>query len=228
VVIATGVQYRKLDVPRLDEFQAHSIYYAATALEARMCAGDSVAVVGGGNSAGQATVFLARYAAQVHLIVREADLAQNMSRYLADRIARLPQVHVLLQSELRELVGKRALEAVVIEETRSGDHRTLPARALFVFIGATPHTRWLSGALELDDGGYVLTGPAAVPDAVEPFLLETSCPGVFAAGDVRSGSVQRVASAVGDGAMAVRFVHERLAAPAPQPAAPLTPIPAMA
>jgi thioredoxin reductase (NADPH) len=220
VVIATGVQYRKLDVPRLDEFEAHSVYYAATQLEARMCAGDPIAVVGGGNSAGQATMSLVRYAARVHLIVREPDLAQNMSRYLADRIERTPQVHVLLGFEVRELRGSAALDTVVVEDTRTGKRRAIPARALFVFIGADPHTRWLSGELELDAGGYVLTGHAVARGGPEPLLLETSRPGVFAVGDVRSGSVQRVASAVGDGAMAVRLVHERFAAGAPA-AAPI-------
>ena len=227
VVIATGVQYRKLDVPRLDEFEPHSVYYAATSLEARMCTGDPVAVVGGGNSAGQAALFLARYAACVHVILRDADLAQNMSRYLADQIARTPAARVLVQSEVCELVGDGALEAIVVEDARTRDRRTIPARALFVFIGAAPHTRWLSGELELDAGGFVLTGPAVVHGGREPLLLETSRPGVFAVGDVRSGSVQRVAAAAGDGAMAVRMVHERLAAGAPQAAKPLTAIPAM-
>jgi thioredoxin reductase (NADPH) len=228
VVIATGVQYRKLDVPRLDDFEAHSVYYAATPLEARMCAGDPVAVVGGGNSAGQATLFLARFAAQVHLILPENDLTEHMSRYLADRIERLPQARVQLHSVVRELVGQGALEAVVVEDTLSHERQTVPARALFVFIGAAPHTRWLSGELELDAGGFVLTGPAAARAGSEPLLLETSRPGVFAVGDVRSGSVQRVASAVGDGAMAIRLVHERLAAGVPQPAPTFSPSPAMA
>ncbi|HTE60051.1 MAG TPA: NAD(P)/FAD-dependent oxidoreductase, partial [Solirubrobacteraceae bacterium] len=193
-------------------------YYAATLMEARMCAGDPVVVVGGGNSAGQAAMFLANYAARVQLVVREPELTQNMSRYLADRIERSPDTDVLLHTEARELLGNGALQAVVVEDTQTGERRTIPARALFVFIGAKPHTHWLSGALLLDAGGYVVTGHAATVGGHERMLLETSRPGVFAAGDVRSGSVQRVASAVGDGAMAVRLVHARLASGSPAPA----------
>ena len=215
VVIATGVRYRRLDLPRLEEFEAHSVYYAATAMEARLCTGDPVAVVGGGNSAGQATLFLARHAARVRLIVREHDLAEHMSRYLADRIEQDPGVEVHLHSEVRELVGAGRLEAMVVEDTETGERERLPARALFVFIGAVPHTGWLDGGIALDAGGYVLTG-AGPGSGPEPLRLETSRPGVFAAGDVRSGSAQRVAAAVGDGALAIRLVHERLAAGEPQ------------
>jgi thioredoxin reductase (NADPH) len=224
VVIATGVHYRKLDVPRLEQFEAHSVYYAATHMEARLCMGDPVAVVGGGNSAGQATLFLAAHAASVRLLVRERDLAEHMSRYLADRIERLPSVEVVLDCEVRELIGDDALEAVVVEDRGTRERRRVPARALFVFIGARPRTRWLGGQLAVDSGGYILTGPDAPREdgAPEPLLLETSRPGVFAVGDVRSGSVQRVASAVGDGAMAIRLVHARLGATA-RPAAPRTP-----
>jgi thioredoxin reductase (NADPH) len=211
VVIATGVQYRRLPVDRLEEFEPHSVYYAATIMEARMCAGDPVAIVGGGNSAGQATLFLSRHAAEVHLIVREPDLAAHMSRYLADRIERAPGVEVLLESEVCELCGDRTLDAVVVRDGRTGDRRRVPARALFVFIGNTPHTEWLRGAVALDAGGYVLTGPAAATGGHEPLMLETSLPGVFAVGDVRSCSVQRVATAVGEGAMAIRLVHEHFA-----------------
>jgi thioredoxin reductase (NADPH) len=217
VVIATGVRYRKLDLPRLEELEAHSVYYAATPMEARLCAGDPVAVVGGGNSAGQATLFLARHAAQVRLIVREHDLAEHMSRYLADRIEHDPGIEVRLHSEVRELIGAGRLEAMVVEDTETGERERLPARALFVFIGAVPHTQWLDGGIALDAGGYVLTGAGAAPEpGREPLRLETSRPGVFAAGDVRSGSAQRVAAAVGDGALAIRLVHERLAAGQPQ------------
>jgi thioredoxin reductase (NADPH) len=214
VVIATGVRYRRLDLPRLEEFEAHGIYYAATPMEARLCAGDPVAVVGGGNSAGQATLFLSRHAAHVRLIVRERELTEHMSRYLAERIEHDPGIEVLLHSEVRELTGERALEAIAVEDTLTGERRQVATRALFVFIGAEPHTGWLDGRLALDAGGYVLTGPAAGRSrrgGQEPLLLETSLPGVFAVGDVRSGSAQRVAAAVGDGAMAIRLVHERLA-----------------
>jgi thioredoxin reductase (NADPH) len=211
VVIATGVHYRRLPVDRMEEFEPHSVYYAATVMEARMCAGDPVAIVGGGNSAGQATLFLARYAAGVTLIVRHDDLGRDMSRYLADRIEGAPGIEVLLETDVRELCGERTLDGVVVEHRRTGERRTVPAKALFVFVGNQPRTGWLEGAVTLDDGGYVVTGPAAGTPEHEPLPLETSSAGVFAVGDVRSRSVGRVASAVGEGAMAIRLVHERSA-----------------
>jgi thioredoxin reductase (NADPH) len=217
VVIATGVRYRRLDVPRIEEFEAASVYYAATLMEARLCAGDPVAVVGGGNSAGQATLFLARYANPVHLIVREADLAEHMSRYLIDRIEPNPAVQVHLHTEIRELIGEHgALDGVVAEDNQTGERSRLDARMLFVFIGALPHTGWLADQVALDDRGFILTGSQAArtPEEAEgdgqPLPLETSRPGVLAVGDVRSGSIKRVASAVGEGAMAVRMVFEHL------------------
>lgn len=218
VLITTGARYRKLDVPRLEELEGTCVYYAATMMEAHLCRGDPVAVVGGGNSAGQATLFLAQHTTKVTLLIRHEDLGRDMSRYLADRIERSPKVEVLRTTEVRELVGDRALEALVVENNQTGERRRIEARELFVFIGAKPHTGWLGDKLALDDRGFVLTGRAARPaengegqDAGhEPYLLETSLPGVFAAGDVRSGSIKRVASAVGEGAMAIRLVHARL------------------
>jgi thioredoxin reductase (NADPH) len=206
VLIATGVRYRKLDVPRLEQFERASVFYAATPVEALMCRDDPVVVVGGGNSAGQATVFLSRHAERVRLVVRERELTDHMSRYLADRIMRRPNVDVMLRSEVRELIGQDELEGVVVEENESGRRRTVDARALFIFTGGEPCNGWLGGELRLDDRGYVLTGAAVGSD----LPLQTSRPGVFAAGDVRSGSARRVASAVGEGAMAVRLVHEHL------------------
>jgi thioredoxin reductase (NADPH) len=211
VLVATGARYRKLAVPRLGEFEGTSVHYAATHLEAQACRRDPVAVVGGGNSAGQAAVFLASHAARVSLLVRGGDLRADMSHYLADRVERCPGVEVLLHTEVRELIGEDGvLEALVVEDNLTGERRRLEARALFVFIGAEPHTGWLGDQLALDDRGFVLTGADAVRDADgrRPMLLETSQPGVFAVGDVRSGSVKRVTSAVGEGAMAVRLVHE--------------------
>jgi thioredoxin reductase (NADPH) len=214
-VIATGVHYRRLDLPRMEEFESASVYYAATLMEAQLCSGDPVAVVGGGNSAGQATVFLSKYASPVHLIVREADLSAHMSRYLIDRIERSPNVQVHVHTEVREPLGEDGiLQRLVVEDNQTGKRRTIDARLLFVFIGAQPHTRWLGHELALDDKGFVLTGRAAASATDEnghqPLLLETSLPGVLAVGDVRSGSVKRVASAVGEGAMAVRLAYEHL------------------
>ncbi|HEV7807211.1 MAG TPA: FAD-dependent oxidoreductase [Solirubrobacteraceae bacterium] len=213
VVIATGVRYRKLPIARLEELEGVAVYYAATIAEAQMCAGDRVVVVGGGNSAGQATLFLSEYVPLIHLVVREPELGTHMSRYLADRIERATNVEVHTSTELRELRGERALEAVVVENNATGDRDTLAVRSLFIFIGARPHTAWLGGLVELDGDGYIRTGrDVTAPVDGDPLLLETSRPGVFAAGDVRSGSVKRVATAVGEGSMAVRLVHEHLAA----------------
>ncbi|GAA0923460.1 FAD-dependent oxidoreductase [Pseudonocardia zijingensis] len=219
VVIATGVHVRRLKARRLEEFEDACVYYAATPVEARQCIGDPVVVVGGGNSAGQAAAFLAGHAVEVRMVLREGSLDEQMSRYLADRIAHDPRIEVHLRAEVEELEGESGqLASVVVRDTRTGHRYRLPARYLMVFIGGDPCTSWLSDSVALDAGGYVLTGPnaqRAVGDATlagpAPSLLETSWPGVFAAGDVRSGSVKRVASAVGEGAMAVRFVHEHLA-----------------
>jgi thioredoxin reductase (NADPH) len=226
VIMATGARYRKLDVPGMDRLEEASVYYAASQSEARLCSGDPVVVVGGGNSAGQAALFLARYAAAVRLLVRESDLGENMSHYLTDRIWRSDRIDVALNTEVRELLGDQVLEALVVEDNRTGARREIPARALFVFIGVAPHTGWLKGQVELDDHGFIRTGSnlprlslgyGGSPDW-QPLPLETSRPGVFAAGDVRSGSVKRVASAVGEGAMAVRMIYERQSAWAAAPA----------
>jgi thioredoxin reductase (NADPH) len=210
VVIATGARYRKLQVPRLEEFEDVCVHYAATLIEAQLCAGESVAVVGGGNSAGQAAVFLSRRVRKLRLLVRGGELGESMSRYLADRIARMPGIEVRLHTEVRELVGEDGdLDAVVVEDLHDGRREQLDVDRLFVFIGADPHTQWLGGQVALDERGFVLTGPEA-GDGRAPLMLETSLPGVLAVGDVRSGSTKRVASAVGEGAMAVRLVHEHL------------------
>ena len=220
VVIATGVRYRRLPLADLPRFEGTSVHYAATEVEAQLCRGEPVVAVGGGNSAGQAALLLSRYVPHLSLVVREQTLEENMSRYLADRLSSMPSVDVLAHCEVRELIGEDALEAVIVEDTETGERRRIDARALFVFIGADPHTDWLRGRVALDDGGYVLTGQDAAAACTtleagngatrEPQLLETSVPGVFAAGDVRSGSTQRVAAAVGDGAIAIRQVHQLL------------------
>lgn len=221
VIVATGARYRRLNIPRLERFEGVSVHYAATEAEAQMCRGNEVAVVGGGNSAGQAAAFLAERVAKVNLLIRGGDLGKSMSRYLIDRIERTANIELLVHSGVRELMGDGALEGVVVEDNRSGERRTLEARALFVFIGAEANTDWLEGTVALDERGFVPTGRALDRSALdsqtwsglsrEPFMLESSQPGIFAVGDVRSGSVKRVASAVGEGSMAVRFVHQYLA-----------------
>ncbi len=217
LIVATGAQYKKLDVPDLAHFEGIGVYYAATQAEAQLCSNDPVLVVGGGNSAGQAAVFLAEHAASCHLLIRGDDLGKSMSRYLVDHIERDERLGVMHNTEVRELRGDGGLEAVVVEDTRTGERRELPAKALFVFIGASPHTDWLRGEVAMDDKCFILAGREIPEDALNayngdrPLFLETSRPGIFAVGDVHAGSIKRVASAVGEGSMAVRLVHQRLA-----------------
>jgi thioredoxin reductase (NADPH) len=221
VIAASGARYRRLEVPHLERFEGVSVHYAATEAEAQRCEGEEIVVVGGGNSAGQAAVYLSGRARRVYLLIRGDDLGKSMSRYLVDRITDAGNVELLANTEVRELQGEDRLDGVMVEDNRSGTRRTLRAKALFAFIGAEANTGWLQGTVELDERGFVLTGSELDGSALkggiwegfsrEPYLLETSLPGVFAAGDVRSGSIKRVASAVGEGSMAVRLVHQYLA-----------------
>jgi thioredoxin reductase (NADPH) len=217
VIVATGAQYRKLDLPDLERYEGAGVYYAATQAEAQLCAADPVLIVGGGNSAGQAAMFLSRHASSCRLLIRGADVSASMSRYLIDELEGRQQVELLTHSQIVELKGESALQAVVIEDARTGTRRELEAKALFVFIGADPHTDWLRGHVAMDEHGFLLAGrdvqgeDLAAHGDEPPFILETSQPGIFAVGDVRSGSIKRVASAVGEGSMAVRLVHQRLA-----------------
>ena len=218
VIVATGAQYRRLDVADLERYEGVGVYYAATQAEAQMCSDDPVLVVGGGNSAGQAAMFLSRHASRCQLMIRGGDLAKSMSRYLIDEIEQREQIEVLTYGEVVELKGDTALEAVVVADTRSGERREVEVKALFVFIGASPHTDWLRGHVAMDEHGFLLAGRDVPDDDLAqygdddgPHFLETSLPGVFAVGDVRSASVKRVASAVGEGSMAIRLVHQRLA-----------------
>lgn len=213
VLIATGASYRRLDASGLDRFESTVVFYAATPFEAELCRGAPVAIVGGGNAAGQAAVFLADHAETVRLVIRGGDLAQNMSRYLADRIERIATIEVMRHSEVTELAGDASLESLTVRDVRTGATTRIAARGLFSFIGARANTAWLGDSVALDDDGFILTGPdlrraTGEDEPGRPFLLESSLPAVFAAGDVRSGSIKRVASAVGEGATAVRFIHE--------------------
>jgi len=217
VVLAMGARYRRLAVPGIESFEGNGVYYAATFQEALMCGTGPVVIVGGGNSAGQAAIFLAARVSRVYVVIRGDDLNKTMSRYLIDQINQHPRVTVRSCTEVRQVHGNGDLTAVVTEDKRTGERHSIQTRALFVFIGADPNTAWLAGAIELDDRGFVPTGPAALYSDTDgnqgrtqrqPMMLETSQPGVFAAGDVRSGSVKRVASAVGEGSMAIRQIHE--------------------
>jgi thioredoxin reductase (NADPH) len=215
LLIATGVDYRRLGVPGCDRLEGRGVYYAATMAEAQLCEGDIVLVVGGGNSAGQAAVFLAGYARQVLLLIRGDDLYKNMSSYLAHRIEETANIELLRNTTIQRMEGDDHLGSVAILNSGTREERTVETPAVFSFIGAVPRTDWLPDAIERDSKGFVRTGPdvAQSPhwtDRRPPLLLETSRAGVFAAGDVRSGSAKRVASAVGEGAMAVMLVHEYL------------------
>ena len=208
VVVASGARYRRPDVPRLAEFEGRGIWYWASAIEAGMCAGDEVAVIGGGNSAGQAAVFLAEHASKVHMLVRGHSLAETMSRYLVDRIGASSVIELHIHTELAQLEGdhESGLREIVWRDKRTSDTTTRAMRNVFVFVGADPETEWLEGSgVSLDANGFVVTGTAHGP-------LESTVPGVYAVGDVRAGSVKRVGGAIGEGAAAVAHIHRYLAA----------------
>jgi thioredoxin reductase (NADPH) len=218
VVIASGARYRHPDVARLGEFEGRGVWYWASALEAKACANSEVVLVGGGNSAGQAAVFLAQHAARVHILVRGPGLAASMSRYLIDRIEGTPTIELHTHTELTQLHGEAesGLEAISWRDRRTREEVWQPIRHVFLFVGADPETDWLDGCdVALDAQGFVLTGKASGHFAAagrSPCPLETSVPGVFAVGDVRSGSVKRVGGAIGEGAAAVAQIHQYLAA----------------
>jgi thioredoxin reductase (NADPH) len=222
IVIATGAQYNKPAIPNLKKLEGQGVYYGATYMESQLCEGEDVIVVGGGNSAGQAAVYLSQTVRKVHMLVRSGGLAETMSRYLIQRIAENPKIELHCKTEITSLEGDTELERVGWIDKRAGQTSTHEIRHLFIMTGASPRTEWLRGCLALDDKGFILTGrdlDASVRSdasfawklARPPQILETSLPGVFAVGDVRSGNVKRVASAVGEGAISVHLVHRTLA-----------------
>jgi thioredoxin reductase (NADPH) len=206
VIIATGVQYRRLPLDRLEDFEGAGIYYAATEAEARYCRGSEVVVIGGGNSAGQAAMYLSRSAKHVHVLVRGDSLASSMSEYLSSRLFADPSISIHFQSQVTRLEGEDTLERVTWHDKRSGEDATVDCNAVFVMVGAAPNTGWLKALANLDERGFVHTGEAVD----QPDIFATSCPGLFAVGDVRAGSVKRVASSVGEGSVVVSQVWNYL------------------
>jgi thioredoxin reductase (NADPH) len=219
IVVATGVQYRKLDLPNLERFEGVGIYYGATFVEGRLCRDEEVIVVGGGNSAGQAAIFLSEIASHVHVFIRGENLESSMSNYLIRRITDSRRITLHPRTEMQELLGDEKLEAVVYADHQNGVKKHKAIKHLFLMTGAKPNTGWLNGCMELDDKGFVITGKDVLStprglnlerNGMTPELLETSLPGVFAVGDVRSGNVKRVASAVGEGSIVIHLVHRFL------------------
>jgi thioredoxin reductase (NADPH) len=220
VVIASGAQYNRPSIPNLARFEGVGVYYGATNMEAQLCGGEEITVVGGGNSAGQAVVYLSQFASKVHMAVRSGRLSDTMSRYLIDRIENHPKISLHYNTEVVALEGESHLERVQWRNKLTGEVETKPIRHVFLMTGAVPNTDWLKDCLALDDKGFIMTGPDLEkngsqklhwPASRQPLLLETSLPGVFAVGDARAGNVKRVASAVGEGSISVHLVHRVLA-----------------
>lgn len=219
LLIATGVSYRKLDVPGMEKLNGAGIYYGAAQTEAIACSGEDVYIIGGANSAGQAAMYFSKYARRVYMLVRGESLTSSMSQYLIDQIAATDNIEVCPYTSVVEVKGETNLENLVISNSQTGELQTVAANSLFIFIGASPRTDWLDGVVERDQNGFILTGPDLKRESKrpkgwmldrDPFLLETNVPGIFAAGDVRYGSVKRVASGVGEGAISVQFIHRYL------------------
>jgi thioredoxin reductase (NADPH) len=224
LLISTGVSYRKLDVPYIERLTGAGVYYGATMALAIYCKNEDVYIVGGANSAGQAAIHFSKYAREVIMLVRGDSLVKSMSQYLVDEIQQTNDIKVLLNSNVIEIKGENRLESLTIENSATGIKQSVPAYAMIIFIGARPRTDWLSEIVERDPKGFILTGPDLVGNAEnkgknrpkgwildrQPFLLETNVPGIFAAGDVRYGSIKRVASGVGEGSIAIQFAHQYL------------------
>jgi thioredoxin reductase (NADPH) len=219
LLLACGVSYRRLDVPGIDTLTGAGVYYGSSIAEAMSCSNEEVFIVGGANSAGQAAMYFAKYARQVTMLVRDESLSKDMSKYLIDQIEHTDNIEVKTCTRVVAVQGRSHLESITIVNDKTHEERTLPATSLFIFIGAEPHTGWLKGIVNGDEKGFILTGPDLVHEGQpptgwlldrDPFFLETSVPGIFAAGDVRHGSIKRVASSVGEGAMAAQLIHRYL------------------
>ncbi|MGC2656662.1 MAG: FAD-dependent oxidoreductase [Bryobacteraceae bacterium] len=221
LLIATGLSWRSLDIPGVDRLQGKGVYYGAALTEAIACANESVYVIGGANSAGQAAMHFSQYSEKVTMLVRADSLEKSMSKYLIDQIAQTPNIEVCTNTEMIEAMGEERLECLILKNNVTGRQTRVPAASVFIFIGASPQTDWLAGLVATDERGFILSGPylpqdtdnrkrGVKPDR-EPFIFETSVPGIFVAGDVRHGSVKRVASGVGEGSICVQMIHQYLA-----------------
>jgi thioredoxin reductase (NADPH) len=220
LLLAMGVQWRTLDVPGIDHLQGAGVYYGGGTSEALACKGETVYIIGGANSAGQAAMHFSKFAEKVVMLVRGVSLAATMSHYLIEQIEKTPNIEVWPRTSVVEVEGETRLTGITIECSPSGERKKLPATSLFIFIGAQPRTEWLGNAIERDERGFILSGPDLLYTGKrpaswtldrDPGLLETNLPGIFVVGDVRHGSVKRVASGVGEGAVVVQFMHQYLA-----------------
>ena len=219
ILIACGVTYRRLeDVQNIDKLTGAGVYYGASIVEALHYKGQDIYIVGGANSAGQAAIYFSKYAKEVTLLVRSDSLAEKMSQYLVHQINETSNIRVWLNTVVTEVNGENKLDNIAVKNTKTGEHRTVPAAGLFIYIGAEPHTGWLDGVVQRDTHGFILTGldlanngyPQAWKIDHQPLLLETNIPGVFVAGDVRHGSIKRIAAGVGEGSTAIQLIHQYL------------------